>query len=113
MRADQEKREHEMRRQFDAEREKMGQQYRMELERKEKELTAHFASLMPPPQSSSPDQQNLRQDHYRQESRQDHIQFYDQSSPHLRRSYESPGSTVDAKLKLKKAFNEIRDAPER
>ena len=88
----------------------MEQQHRVELERREKDLTAHFHRVMPPP-LSSPDHQGQRRDQFCQDARYEHTQFYDQSSPHFRRSYESPGSTVDAKLKLKKAFKEIRDAP--
>ena len=99
-----------MRRQLEAEKKRMEQQHRVELERRERDLTAHFHRVMPPP-LSSPDHQGQRRDQFCQDTRYEHTQFYDQSSPHFRRSYESPGSTVDAKLKLKKAFKEIRDAP--
>ena len=66
---------------------------------------------MMPPTLSLPGQQGVWRDQYHQDSRHNHAQFYDQSSPHFRRSYESPGSNADSKLKLKKAFKDIRDAP--
>ena len=99
-----------MRRQFDVEKEQMKQQHRVELEKREKDLTAHFHRVMPPP-LSSPDQQGPRRDQFLQDYRYEHTQFHDQSSPHFRRSYESPGSTVDAKMRIMKTFKQIRDRP--
>ena len=90
IRAEQERKEYEMKCRFEAEKKKMEQRHRAELERKERDLTAYFNRMMPP-SHSSPDQQGPRKDQFCQETRYEHSQYYDQSSPHFRRSYESPG----------------------
>ena len=51
IRAEQERKEYEMRCRFEAEKKKMEHQHRVELEKKERDLTANFNRLMPPPSS--------------------------------------------------------------
>ena len=49
---------------------------------------------------------------FHQEIRHDHSQFYDQSSPHFRRSYDSPSSSLseeEVRMKRSKAFRQILD----
>ena len=101
-----------MRCQFEAEKKRMEQQHRAELEKNKRDLTAQFSRLMPP-QQSSPGEQKVMREHFRQELRHDHSHCYDQSSPQFRRSPNSPGSSSlseeEVRMKRSKAFRQVLD----